>query len=565
MKKIISLILILVLSAGLLISCGGSTNGGVNGDDGENGSGDGNSSGNSTPLTDDEKMRATITGFTTAYNDGDWEEMMTYLEPATKTILESIIDIAGDFIEIDLRDVFAISVNLLGAGFGELSFIETVRNSDTEAVVTVEMSSPDSPTTPIYFIMVEKSGSWLIKDMTNEKPADEVDPDGNPIIKDPTPYDFIDGLTLVRSGELFSTYWAVINTEGETVYETAFGKEDDLYDHYWVNIGGGTGFSVKKYNDGTVVQELINSRGEVVYTLADDCDYITAYGGGYIIVYQHASTITSSTHKYGVIDTNGEWTMPMTEINYLGGIAYLGEGIFHMYGKAFIDAKNGKIINTTISVDEGKEFKDGAMYMYANEGEDTIFTDDGEWISLPRNYILYTDGSYKALANCVDEYAFGKNDDTISIVIDDRFYTVNVQDFTDDGEILNSHMLEEFTIEFARSFDFFGNDYAVLEIFGVDENKYVTLVDKEANLLFAPVCIGDYDTKVEYSNGLIICCGYREAFALSESGEVVISKDKGFMTIHTFNSGLAYAITVEGSVVFIDKTGNIVISKFYKK
>lgn len=561
MKKLIASLLILVLLIGVLASCGG--DGGSGSGDGGDGGGSGNSG--IPTITEEDKIRATVTGFTAAYNDGNWDEMMKYLDPITRSILEGVIDIAGDFVDIDLRDVFTIGVNVLGAGFGDLTFVEIKRTSDTDATVTVEMTSPDYPPTLIYFIMVQQKGSWLIRDMTNVKPADELDPDGKPIIKDPCPSDFIDGLTIVRSGELFSTYWAVINTKGETVYETAYGTEDGLFDHTWTNMGGGAGFSVKKYHDNTVVEEIINANGEVVFSSnGDDYDFITAYGGGYVVVYKNVSTITTSAHTYGIIDAKGQWKMPMTEIYYQGGIEYVGEGMFHLPGKAFINAETGEIISTTISVYD-RTFQNGAMRIYGNDGEDTILSDSGEWVSLPRNYVLYTDGSYTALANCLEEYAYYTNDDTVVIERDGRYYTVNVLDFTDEGEILKSNMLEEFTSEHARGFEFFGKDYAVLEIYGADQNKYVTLVDKEANILFDPVCIGDYDVSVEYSDGVIICSGYRKIFALNESGEIIISEDAGFISICAFDNGIALAITNDGKNVFINKTGEIIIGTFYKK
>ena len=101
MKKIISLLLILVLSLGLLVSCG-----------------DNGSHTQSTPPTNDEMIKARISAFTTAYGNGSWEQTMASLSTRTRATLDAMMDILGGIgggilgIDIDLRDLFTISINL---------------------------------------------------------------------------------------------------------------------------------------------------------------------------------------------------------------------------------------------------------------------------------------------------------------------------------------------------------------------------------------------------------------------------------------------------------------------
>ena len=159
MKKIISLLLILVLSLGLLVSCG-----------------DNGSHTQSTPPTNDEMIKSRISAFTTAYGNGSWEQTMASLSTRTRATLDAMMDILGGIgggilgIDIDLRDLFTISINVTGTQFAELNITKIDYTTDSDAVVTTE-SDVYGNTVLFYFVMVKEGGSWYIDNMTDKKPS----------------------------------------------------------------------------------------------------------------------------------------------------------------------------------------------------------------------------------------------------------------------------------------------------------------------------------------------------------------------------------------------------------
>ena len=175
-------------------------------------------------------------------------------------------------------------------------------------------------------------------------------------------------------------YIGIINKNGEIIYklDTGVGQEH-IVSFNVVHIGK----KVVCFEYGDTCY-LVNSDGKEIYR-ATGSDIILGVGDNDALIYEKEADISSATEKIGVINNNGEWTMPLTLVDDLGlsdyskhynvktGICdYLGEDYYEIGGVKILNYKTKtvkyvRLPNSTEKFVFGK-MKNGRMLLYNYPG-----------------------------------------------------------------------------------------------------------------------------------------------------------------------------------------------------
>lgn len=125
--------------------------------------------------SNEEQIEATIENFIKAYNQGDFEKAIEYLDAKSRNamqgymnLLEGVLGKYAGF-EIDMSDLFSMGIAIKqgDAMSVKISDIRVTGESNAVAVGHMDLYNKD---TPIYFIMTREDGKWLISDMTDVAP-----------------------------------------------------------------------------------------------------------------------------------------------------------------------------------------------------------------------------------------------------------------------------------------------------------------------------------------------------------------------------------------------------------
>ncbi len=161
MKKILSILLALVMMLTCFVSCKN------NGDENK-----------TTPPTNEELITGRIETFLTAYNDGDMEVVLECLDAKTRNAFQAMLNILGGLagsaagFNIDLSDLFSLGVSTTSGDFMELEITDITVIDSANATATTKMFLTGAGTQIIYFEMVYENNGWYIHDMTDRKPTD---------------------------------------------------------------------------------------------------------------------------------------------------------------------------------------------------------------------------------------------------------------------------------------------------------------------------------------------------------------------------------------------------------
>lgn len=161
MKKILSILLALVMMLTCFVSC--KNNGEEN---------------KTTPPTNEELIIERIETFLTAYNDGDMEVVLECLDAKTRNAFQAMLNILGGLagnaagFNIDLSDLFSLGVSTTSGDFMQLEVTDITVINSANATATTKMFLTGAGTQIIYFEMVYEHNGWYIHDMTDRKPAD---------------------------------------------------------------------------------------------------------------------------------------------------------------------------------------------------------------------------------------------------------------------------------------------------------------------------------------------------------------------------------------------------------
>lgn len=507
MKRFFALLLVIVMSFGFFASCKkqeGKTK---------------------VYPTNEELITERIETFLTAYNDGDMEAVLECLDAKTRNAFQAMLNLLGGLagaaagFNIDLSDLFSLGISTTQGDFMGLEITDINVIDSSNATATTIMNLTGAGTQTIYFEMVYEKGSWYIHDMTDRKPGGTNDNGGestntdnndatvgNYEIKNCQP--FVDGRAWVcyydnKKPNVF--YFGFINAHGEVLYSTLKENGVEVY-----NIGKSSGIVCSK--DRTV---LIDASGNVKLELTGHTE-VKHYGGGYAWIYQNKSTITSLEHLYGLTDHNGVWIEPMQNLHEEGlydDIRYIGNGFVGAVGrdnaiypiwsadKSIMITINGHVSDRHIAFENGVALVNRSYFRY-----DTIsITVTKRSVSGAEETVVYNDIRSDCMI-CTDGRVLQTQTDGVIPYLDGNkaFYDGKVvRKIYDLGNSMTPYkpyyQITDYTKSTPASIEFtayptsqiedfvFNGDYGLVQIRGLDEEIYVTMIDVQGNELITPI------------------------------------------------------------------------------
>lgn len=129
----------------------------------------------------------------------------------------------------------------------------------------------------------------------------------------------------------------IMNSDGDIVYKTSEGEEIELYGNgYFISKQNGVQYLKKA--DGTEVcsTKSLNVTG---FGLTENYDYYHKFlADGYIFVYNIINTYSSSTFEIGILGTDGNWIVPLSEKNpIISSGANYDEKILKQHSYIYVD------------------------------------------------------------------------------------------------------------------------------------------------------------------------------------------------------------------------------------
>jgi len=348
-----------------------------------------------------------------------------------------------------------------------------------------------------------------------------------------------------------------MNTNGEIVYTFVLGTE------YIMNQGNYMG-------DGSVIMEeassgtkkIVNYQGKVVATFEKNAfDTVCSVGDEHALVYKEENGIQGIFHYYGIINSKGDWVMPMRKMDSanLGGI-FLGSDFMiscegtKYWGYDYVIYNLNTKQELTLHAETGMRdltygISNGCLYIL---NEEFKYVEGGEKVNT--NFKINPDCT---IAN------FEMNASDITITGDYFVYQDEDKGCTIFENIATGNKIEyNDYAEMQKTVTNVG-DYFLLRIEGLNGKKYATLLDLSGIQQFEPVELKDYDGSVTYANGL---------FMYSEQGICIdtVLDAKGNVVLNNvelrsiFYNGVAIAKDLEtGDWIFINQKGEPAFENFY--
>lgn len=125
--------------------------------------------------SDQELIEERITSFVNAYNDGNMELVLNSLDTETRTTLEAMLNLYNGLLggltgfNFDLRDLFALGVNMTAEDMMDLRIEEIIIQNKENAIAVAVMDLENSGEETVYFIMVYENEGWYIHDITDNR------------------------------------------------------------------------------------------------------------------------------------------------------------------------------------------------------------------------------------------------------------------------------------------------------------------------------------------------------------------------------------------------------------
>lgn len=148
MRKVVAILIAVILPITLFISCG--------------------------KKSDEELIEARINHFVTAYNTGDMDEVINCMDALSRNTLKGILGLSSSILgglggfDLNLSDLFGVSVGLLGGDLMKVEIQEITLTDETHATVTVTMNLDfgytEEASGAAYFSMVKEEDDWFIHD-----------------------------------------------------------------------------------------------------------------------------------------------------------------------------------------------------------------------------------------------------------------------------------------------------------------------------------------------------------------------------------------------------------------
>lgn len=451
--------------------------------------------------TDEQKIRDRINTFVEEYNSGNVEEMFSCMDKRQRKLFETIYSIVGGLFKlipyvgntIDFADIYSLSFTVTDGEILELEIIEIIMVDEENATVVAKMGynigyggfTAVDETAEVYLPMVKENDDWYIHDLTDDIRKVNV--------KEYTRFDIVErgdyhgGISQIEYLRNGVPQYGLIDTEGRILHSS-----DDVI------LGQSMG-------NGCVIflEDNISTQNKTCTILHPDgkridpaiaIDAIFASGDGYSLVYQQKNRITHMEHLYGIINTDGEFILPMTDIvdpkEYT--FSYGGDGVFfaekrvseETSGIVFFDAKDGSCYRIDGENIIQGEFANGVSYG-RNGARITYYGEKGSR-SLPASYRLGHGGVITAVDEIGDVIAGG------AVRIRNGYYEFVCGD--------KSFVYEGYPAKYVSDFKFFG-EYVLVLLNGIEEQQFFTVIDSNGKERFDPIA---YVEDARISDGAVV-------------------------------------------------------------
>ena len=519
--------------------------------------------------TDEELITETIETFLTAYNTGDMDAVLQCLDAKTRNAFQAMLNLLGGLagsaagFDIDLKDLFSLGVSTTQGDFMGLEITNINVIDSSNAVATTTMNLTGAGVQTIYFEMVYENDGWYIHDMTDRKPNGANSTQDNTNNGDSSDTGDIGSGDVLNSGYkitacepflddrawlqyyeckenegIYNYYYGFIDTQGNVLYSLV---DNELTEYY--NIGKGAGL-IKSSSE--II--LVDRNGDVGIRLNGDVD-VKAVGGGYALLYQNKSTITTIEHLYGVVNYDGDWVMSLTNLNandVWDNMVHIGDGMFAPQYRndltyQIYDAETKNTISiSNMYTDCDLEFENGISYVSMEKikyAKSAIIASDAhaEMIETTSDFILHKDGSITEIPTPL-WYSSGKavvqNGEYLKIIDCTKANFVEVE-FTK----YPASMIEDIIFE---------GDYGLIQIRGLDEKVYVSMIDTQGQELCDPI-----EGK------------YIDDCSLTPSGYIIYYSGENYIYKVIDKTGIVRDITIPGSVAFNGNIGAAQIGDWY--
>lgn len=502
--------------------------------------------------TDEELIRERIDTFVTVYNDGDFDGVLECFDAKTRNTVKATFNVIGGLVggltgfSFDLSDFFSLGVAMVD---GEMLSIEVEQISinDKNAIVSAQMGYANIGATSkeaVCVILVKEKDDWFIQDITDKKPISE---NASGVVFQNLSRGFSDGSAYVVYEKNGASYFGVMDTDGNI-----YGSLEGGY-NYWSDMGNGASY----FDFGVLM--IMNADHEIT-AVVREYDEIVASGYGKIWIYKCEKSIDGTKHLYGLMDSEGEWVVPFTDLGMAppsgvsSFVSMVSEDIllfndFYSYYNHYTiyNAKMKQTIWLNYATIEA--VFDSVIYVEKDHWMSEISFDGEEWLETYDYFCIYENGCHQEIEKFSD-IAGGK------MIIRNGEYVELV-----DLQSGKKTTYTDYEKEMVKSIVFDG-EYGLVTLSGKDGNSYFTLIDENGTQQFEPI---QYIQDVCYSDGVICYTVEYSAWSYSDrlmcsvdtKGKTLISEDRNFCIIGAFEDGIAVAMDKETQeTLYIDKNGN---------
>ena len=384
-KRILALLLAVFMIMTALVSCIGD-----DGNDGDGGDGD------KPKKTDEELIKERIAMFVDSFDDVDSDAFLGCFDARTRNTMNASLNLVGGLLgSIDLRDIFTLTFAMVPGGTLAAT-VTAVEINGTTAKATANVTVGTYGPYPTYFHMVKENGGWYITELEDPSYVDPGDGEEKPYFV--SRENFMGGYAYVHYTLGGENHFVIVNTDGNVVYDSDIG-------YGWAGYGEGI-FALwheKTDGDGYDV-EIRKADGSLLLSSKDGAfDQIICGGDGYVALYKKEATMTSLTHKLGVLGKDGSWVQEMTDVadvmDTLGGefeVTYRGDDIFSFCGPSnkeiYFNVKTGDMMYFEDVYYLTETFTDGVIFAEGGYKLDSPaeFVDNPDEKALPGRYALYS-------------------------------------------------------------------------------------------------------------------------------------------------------------------------------
>ncbi len=396
-----------------------------------------------------------------------------------------------------------------------------------------------------------------ITDFTDESTDDPTD--------DPTDVPEEGGLNVVSAGG-FEHFYELEFEKDNQVY-LGFAEADgrvfyyeEKHDGWWRQVIGEDALFIQPEERDTWT--VINTSGSTTTFTKDDFDDVLGCGGGYMLVYKNTGTESAEEYSYGLINSNGEWEVPLTPNAspiHDKTFVYAGEKTFIHHSQEIgfetVDIVFDCATNTTI------EFVGCEVVQTLNNGKIIVFSMNGQRAeyaypyrtasSKSKNlaaglYVFETNGAHQELHHSPTSYE--KLFSNVAIFQKDGY--LNILDFETGATGQYSDIpFDSITISDVS----FVGKYGLLIFTGEDGERYFTVIDANGQPQFEP---RRAMPEISFNGDVIIYTTeeiprYYEMIDLT--GKTLIPATDGYRSLSSWGG------TIEGSInsttVFFNKEG----------